>query len=914
MIEVTRWIAVGLILVMSARETPAAPAREVKLLDRKPDPHGAPRPARMARDVPLGTSLYLELDPGSDAKTDTIDPDSVVIQIQVEGGEPRELLGLGQRFAKGVSGWLRPKGGLLGGGPLAIYLEPGSDLTPATKYTARVKARSREGAVLPDAKGAWSFTTEEAPRVHPITFPLDLNAKAVHWRGAFFSGFGNISFCTKKESFGSTYELMDEARKDNPAAWSLQRDFWMTGTDFRPAGFADSSLPNIVRERETRRITAIEPQDQGVLLHLDDVFGGEQYGVKPGQPIADDFHPDDEVLIADGVHDARAKVIKADNAAKTVLVSSFATPEGGWNLEYVAPLPTRDDPDAPGLFPPGGGYLRKFNPHGTPCYYWGRLDKEWDMAHRRFGRRLLPNFTDATGDLSRDGRSWTTVKDYAQWHEVAGVIAGHIIDRYGDDSLTFVWSIFNEPDLGALFWRADWDELQRYYDYTTDAILRAFENRGYDSSKVFIGGLELGGIFGVHLKLTEFLAHCSPKAQAKGALPLNAAFADKRLDGKRSKRVESLCKANEGKGSPCDFVSIHSYNRSELMAAKLIRAKEIALEIDPEYYRDLWVNSHESCPDWMPPPDKGAADSYLSNGYFPTWCVDVASRQLHRAAQDPRFGFGESILTIWPPNQNFGGLNAMTRTLHADDDGDGRADREVTIPMQIFHVLNYLSRMSEHYWTFPDQTIGGHVVSGFASRVGDAVQVLLYTHHEQDTQARSKAEFEIELDVKGLDWARTRVQEFRFDADHNSYYRPGAELRDRAETWQDNPAKLDPAIQALSVDDPPDQLEALRTLDALGPAARAALPAIFQLLGKSRDVDVLASARATIKRIIAPSAYPRAEVERIEKLAECRPTASTVHSLNADGRLTLKARVAGNGLNILILEEDAKAKAGRSSN
>ena len=98
---------------------------------------------------------------------------------------------------------------------------------------------------------------------------------------------------------------------------------------------------------------------------------------------------------------------------------------------------------------------------------------------------------------------------------------------------------------------------------------------------MFIGGLELGGIFGTNLRLTEFLAHCSPRAQAEGAAPLNAAFADRRLDGKRSRRVESLCRDHAGKGSPCDFISIHSYNRSELMAAKLIRAKEMALEIDP---------------------------------------------------------------------------------------------------------------------------------------------------------------------------------------------------------------------------------------------------------------------------------------------------------------------------------------------
>ena len=101
-------------------------------------------------------------------------------------------------------------------------------------------------------------------------------------------------------------------------------------------------------------------------------------------------------------------------------------------------------------------------------------------------------------------------------------------------------------------------------------------------------------------------------------MPLNAAVADRRLDGKRSRRVEALCRAHGGKGSPCDFISIHSYNRSEMMAAKLIRAKEMALEIDPDYYARLWVNSHESCPDWMPPPDEAAADSYLGNGYFPS--------------------------------------------------------------------------------------------------------------------------------------------------------------------------------------------------------------------------------------------------------------------------------------------------------
>ena len=72
------------------------------------------------------------------------------------------------------------------------------------------------------------------------------------------------------------------------------------------------------------------------------------------------------------------------------------------------------------------------------------------------------------------------------------------------------------------------------------------------------------------------------------------------------------------------------------MAAKLIRAKEMALEIDADYYRTLWVNSHESCPYWLPPPDLAAVDSYLGDGFFPTWCLDVVHRQLSQAARDPR--------------------------------------------------------------------------------------------------------------------------------------------------------------------------------------------------------------------------------------------------------------------------------------
>ena len=236
-------------------------------------------------------------------------------------------------------------------------------------------------------------------------------------------------------------------------------------------------------------------------------------------PSARIITPATRCLIADGVHDARTKVIAADSAAGTVTVARLRLRPAAGRSPTTGRCPNAKTPTRRASLPRAVATSASSSRTAPPCYYWGRLDKEWDLAHRRYGRRLLANLADAPGDLSRDGRSWTTVKDYAQWHDVARTIAGHVIDRYGADALSFTWSVFNEPDLGPLFWRADWNELQTFYDYTTDAILRAFEDRGYASDKVFIGGLELGGIFGVNLRLNEFLAHCSPTARPRVPCP-----------------------------------------------------------------------------------------------------------------------------------------------------------------------------------------------------------------------------------------------------------------------------------------------------------------------------------------------------------------------------------------------------------
>jgi hypothetical protein len=890
----TLFIAVVALLLCSVEPVQGQPAR---LVERAPDPHGSPRPARDARNVPLKTSLYAELALPPEVKTGEADPDSISATLQRDGAEPVTLLLKGRRFPEGVSGWLRPKGDLSGGKSLAVYLEPGTALEPSTRYTVRVSSGRAE-------TGSWSFTTEPPPSVHDVRLALDLKAEPVRWHGRFFSGICNVIFCSQSENYGPTYVLMAEARKQHPRAWDDQRDFWLTGMEDRPPGFFSHKLPNIVRERETRRITKIASAKDSLVLHLEDFFGHEQYGIASDRSVRQDYHAGDEVMVADGEHDARTKVLSADDGSRTVTVAPFASPERVWKIAYEGSLPTKEDPDAPGRFPPGGCYLRKFAPSGTACYYWGRLDKEWDLAHRKYGRRLMVNFADAPGDLARDGRSWTTAKDYVQWHEVAKALAGHVIDRYGEAALGFTWSVFNEPDLQGVFWRADWNELQAFYDYTTDAILRAFEDRGYDSNKVFIGGLELGGIFGTNLRLREFLAHCSPRAEAEGAVPRNAAVTDRRLDGRRSQRVEALCSPHNGKGTPCDFVSIHAYNRSELMAAKLFKAKEEALAIDPDFYRSLWVNSHEACPDWMPPPDEAATDSYLGNGYFPTWCADIVHRQLQRAARDPRFAYGETILTVWPPPDNFAGLNAVTRVIH----GEGG---NTTVPMPIFHVLGLFSDMGNNYWVLPGQVVGGHTVGGFVSRdEGGTVRVLLFTHHPQDTQSRSEASFEMTLELDGMrPNDRLRYREYRFDSDHNSPFRLARKApRHAGDGDKADPARLADLTRDLEGSDPAEQRKALADIAKLDAPSRQTLASsVLQLAGQAKDPGVRDEAQAVLRRAFGPTQYTHEEIEAIRELTRCLPAAEVAPTREPSGRVRIQSRVAANGCNILVISRDETA-------
>ena len=304
--------------------------QQVKLVERAADPHGSPRPARDAagrvRCGRASTSSWGR--PGGQGRRGQA-PTPWPSACVREGGEAVELLRPGRRVRRGRSGWLRPKSDL-SGGKVARRLHragraarsPRRDLRGARVGRPR---RARPGDPRTPAPGA--SPPRRPPRSISLEFPLDLESRAGPLARPVLLG------ALQRHLLHPGGELRADVRADGrgpqaaPRAWSYQRDFWPTGTEFRPATFLAVNLPNIVRERETRRIAAIERRARRASCSASRTSSATSSTASPpAGRVDEDYHPGDEVLIADGVHDARTKVLAADGAAGTVTVAAVRDP------------------------------------------------------------------------------------------------------------------------------------------------------------------------------------------------------------------------------------------------------------------------------------------------------------------------------------------------------------------------------------------------------------------------------------------------------------------------------------------------------------------------------------------------------------------------------------------------------------
>ena len=229
--------------------------------------------------------------------------------------------------------------------------------------------------------------------------------------------------------------------------------------------------------------------------------------------------------------------------------------------------------------------------------------------------------------------------------------------------------------------------------------------------------------------------------------------------------------------------------------------------------------------------------------------------------------------------------------------------------MPIFHVLGLLSDMGDRYWVLPERKAGGHKLSGFASRDDrGVVRVLLYSHHAEDTQSRSEASFDVTLDLDG-GWLQrpARVEEYRFDQDHNSPFKLARSLRDRPAAIRSRRPRPTGRDRALA-----RRMRSRRP--AQGPCDRAQARHRGPAGGLAGDLETRrarAGSRGAThwqtprsRRCLRRRPTPRAEVEQIQKLCECHSTSAVVQPTRARATSKLTTRVAGNGCVFLKIEPE----------
>jgi hypothetical protein len=793
----------------------------------------SPRPPHGAVNVPTLTTIWCELAAGGE-EAGEVDPIALAtLRVELFEGERRRLVVAGGAFAEGFHGTLLVDGGVRAAASLPdpkesaqivdLYLVPERPLAAATDCTVTLRATSKGGATLDEESARLSFKTRAAWSGGAVELHGSF-AATVDFAQRVFSGTLQPDFdTTLLLEQVPTCELLQAipGPEPHPAAASLERDWPLCG-DYWTNSFFDGD-PNFVRERETRRVVAIEPEmveAAGTLqgefttwrVQVEALPEAELYGIAADRPLAPDHSIGSKVLLADETRSRTALVQSVDEAARIVVVhpSDGAPLPAEWRKPPPPAFPP-DDPRTPANFARGLVRLLRLDPPGTPAFWFGRIDHQWDLVHARFGRRLVINFDRVPVDLSSDGvvNGGKGMKCAREWHEVARTLTLHLIDRYGRSLVDSYVSIANEPDLGTYFWSDSRRALFDFYDVTVDAVLKAFEERALPAERVKVGGLELAALAPKPDLLPAFLAHCSPN----GGDPadVNAAVADRSLDGRRSRRVEALAKAQRGRGSPCDFISLHQYKHSAAAWQQLRDARATALAIDAGFFRDLALTCFESDPDWNPTRDPATRDMFFGNGFWPAWAADWTRRALEAAQEDRSFTRHEALLTVWPLDRDLAGLPTLSLVLdRANDDVAGReaggaanrdatAARPATVPKDILRFLELGGWMGTRLFLIKGPGIKGPgidgaglpgagtdgarapnpsaapeddplapVLAGFGSVAGDEAFALVYGHDPRDPENRDPHEWLTTLTLDSFPFAAAEQTLFAIDADHAS--------------------------------------------------------------------------------------------------------------------------------------------------
>ncbi|MBN1123376.1 MAG: hypothetical protein JXA82_00115 [Sedimentisphaerales bacterium] len=150
------------------------------------------------------------------------------------------------------------------------------------------------------------------------------------------------------------------------------------------------------------------------------------------------------------------------------------------------------------------------NQQGEPIYSWQIMDDIMDtvvgagalpLVEIGFMPRDLSSRPEPyrNSDIYRlDGGCFYAPKDYNKWADLIRVWAQHSKQRYPDVEQTWLWELWNEPNIG--YFHGTLEEYIKLFDHTEYALHEVLP-------KAILGGPHTAGVGGDYLR--NFLTHCA---------------------------------------------------------------------------------------------------------------------------------------------------------------------------------------------------------------------------------------------------------------------------------------------------------------------------------------------------------------------------------------------------------------------
>ncbi len=341
-------------------------------------------------------------------------------------------------------------------------------------------------------------------------------------------------------------------------------------------------------------------------------------------------------------------------------------------------------------------------------------------------------------------------KDYSLWYDLITHVMSHFVERYGADEIkTWYFELWNEPDI--FYWSGSPEEYFKLYDYTAAAIEAVMP-------EARIGGPAVTG---------------PSESKSDSRSVSSAEFLDKFLkhcsEGRNSYSNEI--------GTRLDYITFHAkgggfaFNLDDQPRSpstkKVVEETKLGLEIVARNgYQDREIVLSETDPDgWAA---GGIYDNrnmnFRNTSYYPAF-VASSFHQIHMLSN--QMGFDVKPLT-WA--FVFRGERCFEGT---------RAFRTQGIDKPILHYFKMMEMMGDNLielnggryydvldiddpWdaTLPPQ------VSGYAAKSDEGIQVMLYSHH--DNQWLERESTNVSIDIGNIDFDNADVVMYRVDQNNCS--------------------------------------------------------------------------------------------------------------------------------------------------